>query len=165
MRDKVRPNYGSSRFQGRPLTGAFLLLCLGGGLLPASADRVLAFRATTARVNTHYAGEVWAGNEVVVRLRAATEAEALRRAQEVADRLTGLAIAGLRATELTVSRQGGASLVARGQTVVTADAFTISASALSGPSLCESWRARLAAALREPYLCVERSDDLLVPYG
>lgn len=141
------------------------MLCLLLGVSAAQGDRLLRFRAQAVRVGNHYAGEVWAGSEVVVRLRSASEAEALRRAQEVVERLTGLALAGLKPGELSVSQQGGGSLVARGQTIVTADAFTSRESRLSAQKLCESWRARLAAALTEPYLCVDPAGELLVPYA
>ncbi len=156
----------------RPWRGALLTVytcglvvaCLCGGV--AQADRVLLFRGASTRVNDHYAGEVWAGSEVVVRVRSTSEKQARARGQEVAGRLTELALQRLRADELTVQTAGGVSrLIARGETIVTADARTVSASGMSGANLCESWRKRLAGALREPYLIVDCGESLLVPYG
>lgn len=131
----------------------------------AQADRVLLFRGTSTRAPDHYAGEVWAGSEVVVRVRATSDQQALARSQEVADRITRLALQRLGADELSVQTAAGVSrLVARGETIVTADARTVAASGLSGPNLCESWRKRLATAVTEPYLTVDCSDGLLVPF-
>lgn len=132
----------------------------------AQADRVLLFRGTSTRLNGDYAGEVWAGSEVVVRLRATSGKQALARSREVSERLTELALQGLRADDLTVQMAGGVSrLVAKSETIVTADARTVAASGMSGANLCESWRKRLAGAVREPYLTVDCGESVLVPYG
>ncbi|HUS80171.1 MAG TPA: hypothetical protein VM283_02820 [Armatimonadota bacterium] len=157
--------------RARPVGGARPLLygiCLlaAACALPAGADRVLVLRGVASRVNNHWAGEVWAGSEVVVRLRSSSESGAAGRAQEVVARLTQLALSGLRPGDFSVAAQAGTFSVTAGrQVVVTADADTIAASGLSAPNLCESWRKRLATAFGEPYLVADRSDALLVPWG
>ncbi len=133
---------------------------------PAAADRVLLFRTATSRVNDHYAGEVWAGNEVVVRLRSGSETDAQARADAVVARLTQLALTGLSAGDVTAApREGTWALLGKGETIVTADAATVAASNMSAQNLCESWRKRLATMVREPYLTVDRADTILIPFG
>ncbi len=165
-------NQATLNSRKRPWRGALLIMytCglvaawLCGGV--AQADRVLLFRGASKRVNDHYAGEVWADSEVVVRVRSTSEQLALARSHEIAGRLTELALPGLRADELIVQTAAGVSrLVARGETIVTADARTVAASGMSGANLCESWRKRLTDAVEDPYLIVDCGENMLVPYG
>jgi len=133
---------------------------------PARADRVLVFSASDGTIGGVASAEVAADGLVVMRLRS-TSAQALAgKAEVIAERLNGLALDGLTPAQLAVAQLAGQwTVTGAGQPIVTADADTAQASGLTPQSLCESWRARLADALREPYLTIAPTDLILVPLG
>lgn len=140
------------------------MLCIVAG--SAASAGVLTFSTASGSIDGVATAEVRADGLVLLRLRG-SDAEALAgKTQTVAQRLTHLALEGLTSGDVAVARVGGQwGVTGRGDLIITADADTARASGLQPRDLCESWRARIAQVLREPYLTVEPDECVLVPVG
>lgn len=133
---------------------------------PAEADRILSFTVSTGSIAGVRAAAVNVDGMVVMRLRSPDGDGLAAKAEKVASRLTELALAGLRPEQVSVGQlQGQWAVTGGGKLIVTADAETAAASGLTPRALCDTWRARIAEVLREPYLIVEPRQLLVVPYG
>ncbi len=145
------------------------LLALCGLLLAASpllGDRVLIFRTSNRTIAGAASAEVMIDGLAVIRLRAAQASSLTGKAEIIARRLRELALEGLKPEQLAVEKVAGQwALTGAGQLIVTADADTAQAAGMTPQSLCESWRVRLADALREPYVTVAPDELILVPLG
>lgn len=146
-----------------------LMLMAAISLVPiaqAGADRVLTFGVTAGQIGGVNTAEVHADGIVVVRLRSTNGNGLVEKAETIADRLTELALGGLKPEQVEVTQLAGEwGVSGAGTLIITADAATAKASGLAPRALCESWRKRLAAVLAEPYLCIDPEEQLVVPYG
>lgn len=144
------------------IAAALLLI----GATAAPADRLLAFSTSTGSLAGAATAEIHADGVVVMRLRATSAAGLAAKAEAVAARLTALALEGLAPGQLAVTKRGDEwALTGAGQLIATGDAETAAATGLAPQALCESWRARLADVLREPYLTLDPFRSILVPVG
>lgn len=147
--------------------------CVGASLalvltcaVTVSADRLLAFTTTTGSIAGVATAEIHADGIVIMRLRSASAAGLGAKAEAVVARLTALALNGLTPDQLAVTKLGDEwALTGAGQLITTGDAATAAANGLTPQALCESWRARLAEVLREPYLTFDPLRSILVPVG
>lgn len=134
--------------------------------MPADADRVLSFTVTSGAIAGVPTAAVNADGMVLLRLRSTNDDGLAAKAEVVASRLTDLALEGLAPQQLAVGMvEGQWAVTGVGKLIITADAQTAAAAGLDPKALCESWRARLAEVLAEPYLCVKPQELLVVPFN
>ncbi|NLO07507.1 MAG: hypothetical protein GX131_16880 [candidate division WS1 bacterium] len=134
--------------------------------LPVQADRLLAFSVTSTVIGATPTAAITGDGTIIMRLRAANASGLEQKAEVIAARLTDLAIDGLKPEQVEVKQlQGLWSVTGAGKLIVTADEDTAAASGLTTRALCDSWRERIAAVLREPYLTVDPLHTLIVPHG
>lgn len=144
------------------MTAALVLMCAAAG----SADRLLAFSTSSGTIDGAATAEIHADGMIVMRLRSTSAAGLAAKADNVAARLSALALDGLTPGQLAVAKVGDEwSLTGAGQLIATGDAETAAATGLTPQALCESWRTRLVEVLREPYLTLDPFRSILVPVG
>lgn len=137
-----------------------LSVSTGPAALAAGLTVTTAVRSTTPDA---FVADIVVAGTTVIRLRGGDRSALQARAAVVADRLTDLALAGIRPADIRVVNNRQPSLRVGDRTLITVDKELAKLAASSPAGLAAAWAKQLKQAFASPYLAVAPG-RLTVPY-